>query len=144
MPWTKNTLPTQLLDVLLFLRNHKIKQMLESDESSSSNKHPHICFICGHGTNANHRLIIFRKKWPDNQWNILRQKHLMCYVLTFKHSLTFPSSEAPWSLLPACFWFQAYVYDIRSSGYLHKLHNFSDTVLNVAFNPATTEVRSVL
>lgn len=42
-------------------------------------------------------------------------------------------------------WFhsQAYIYDIRSSRYLHKLHRHSDTVLRVAFNPATPEVRIV-
>uniref|UniRef100_H3BZ11 Uncharacterized protein n=1 Tax=Tetraodon nigroviridis TaxID=99883 RepID=H3BZ11_TETNG len=34
----------------------------------------------------------------------------------------------------------AYVYDIRSSSYLHKLQNFSDTVLNVGFNPASTQL----
>ncbi|KAM4591508.1 WD repeat-containing protein 27 isoform 2-T2 [Odontesthes bonariensis] len=33
----------------------------------------------------------------------------------------------------------AYVYDIRSSSYLHKLQRHSDTVLSVAFNPATPE-----
>lgn len=38
--------------------------------------------------------------------------------------------------------FQAYVYDIRSSSYLHKLQKFSDTVLSVRFNPATPEVRT--
>lgn len=38
--------------------------------------------------------------------------------------------------------FQAYVYDIRSSSYLHKLQKFSDTVLSVSFNPATPEVRT--
>uniref|UniRef100_A0A8C5EDJ1 WD repeat domain 27 n=1 Tax=Gouania willdenowi TaxID=441366 RepID=A0A8C5EDJ1_GOUWI len=35
----------------------------------------------------------------------------------------------------------AYVYDIRSSSFLHKLHKHSDTVLSVAFNPAIPEVR---
>uniref|UniRef100_A0A4W4F1W5 Uncharacterized protein n=1 Tax=Electrophorus electricus TaxID=8005 RepID=A0A4W4F1W5_ELEEL len=35
----------------------------------------------------------------------------------------------------------AYVYDIRSSSFLHKLQRQSDTVLNVAFNPATPEVK---
>ncbi|XP_026870034.2 WD repeat-containing protein 27 isoform X2 [Electrophorus electricus] len=34
----------------------------------------------------------------------------------------------------------AYVYDIRSSSFLHKLQRQSDTVLNVAFNPATPEL----
>ncbi|XP_041645071.1 WD repeat-containing protein 27 [Cheilinus undulatus] len=34
----------------------------------------------------------------------------------------------------------AYVYDIRSSSYLHKLQRHSDTVLNVTFNPATPEL----
>ncbi|XP_028279249.1 WD repeat-containing protein 27 [Parambassis ranga] len=34
----------------------------------------------------------------------------------------------------------AYVYDIRSSTYLHKLQNHSDTVLSVAFNPSTPEL----
>ncbi|XP_039857960.1 WD repeat-containing protein 27 [Simochromis diagramma] len=34
----------------------------------------------------------------------------------------------------------AYVYDIRSSNYLHRLQNHSDTVLNVAFNPATPQL----
>uniref|UniRef100_A0A3Q2P1J0 WD repeat domain 27 n=1 Tax=Fundulus heteroclitus TaxID=8078 RepID=A0A3Q2P1J0_FUNHE len=34
----------------------------------------------------------------------------------------------------------AYLYDIRSSTYLHKLQRHSDTVLTVAFNPATPEV----
>ncbi|XP_070772507.1 WD repeat-containing protein 27 [Enoplosus armatus] len=34
----------------------------------------------------------------------------------------------------------AYVYDIRSSSYLHKLEKHSDTVLSVAFNPATPEL----
>ncbi|XP_021170339.2 WD repeat-containing protein 27 [Fundulus heteroclitus] len=34
----------------------------------------------------------------------------------------------------------AYVYDIRSSTYLHKLQRHSDTVLTVAFNPATPEL----
>uniref|UniRef100_A0A3Q3MWM0 Uncharacterized protein n=1 Tax=Mastacembelus armatus TaxID=205130 RepID=A0A3Q3MWM0_9TELE len=33
----------------------------------------------------------------------------------------------------------AYVYDIRSSSYLHKLQKHSDTVLSVTFNPATPE-----
>ncbi|KAJ4949011.1 hypothetical protein JOQ06_020531 [Pogonophryne albipinna] len=33
----------------------------------------------------------------------------------------------------------AYVYDIRSSSYLHKLQKHSDTVLSVAFNPATPQ-----
>lgn len=35
---------------------------------------------------------------------------------------------------------QAYVYDIRSSRYLHKLQKFSDTVLSVTFHPGTPEV----
>ncbi|XP_044070610.1 WD repeat-containing protein 27 isoform X3 [Siniperca chuatsi] len=34
----------------------------------------------------------------------------------------------------------AYVYDIRSSSYLHKLQKHSDTVLSVAFNPAAPEL----
>ncbi|XP_063047396.1 WD repeat-containing protein 27 [Engraulis encrasicolus] len=34
----------------------------------------------------------------------------------------------------------AYVYDIRSSSYLHKLPRHTDTVLTVAFNPATPEL----
>ncbi|XP_029687621.1 WD repeat-containing protein 27-like [Takifugu rubripes] len=34
----------------------------------------------------------------------------------------------------------AYVYDIRSSGYLHKLQNFSNPVLSVGFHPATTQL----
>ncbi|XP_076868454.1 WD repeat-containing protein 27 isoform X3 [Brachyhypopomus gauderio] len=34
----------------------------------------------------------------------------------------------------------AYVYDIRSSIFLHKLQRQSDTVLNVAFNPSTPEL----
>ncbi|KAM6922428.1 WD repeat-containing protein 27 [Lycodopsis pacificus] len=34
----------------------------------------------------------------------------------------------------------AYIYDIRSSSYLHKLQKHSDTVLSVAFNPATPEL----
>ncbi|XP_068597701.1 WD repeat-containing protein 27 [Brachionichthys hirsutus] len=34
----------------------------------------------------------------------------------------------------------AYVYDIRSSSYLHKLQRHSDTVLSVTFNPATSEL----
>ncbi|XP_061602047.1 WD repeat-containing protein 27 [Cololabis saira] len=34
----------------------------------------------------------------------------------------------------------AYVYDIRSSSYLHKLQRHSDTVISVAFNPATPEL----
>ncbi|XP_039996129.1 WD repeat-containing protein 27 isoform X2 [Xiphias gladius] len=34
----------------------------------------------------------------------------------------------------------AYVYDIRSSSYLHKLRKHSDTVLSVMFNPATPEL----
>ncbi|XP_064858659.1 WD repeat-containing protein 27 [Oncorhynchus nerka] len=34
----------------------------------------------------------------------------------------------------------AYVYDIRSSSYLHKLQRHSDTILNVTFNPATPEL----
>ncbi|XP_030628122.1 WD repeat-containing protein 27 [Chanos chanos] len=34
----------------------------------------------------------------------------------------------------------AYVYDIRSSTFVHKLKRQSDTVLNVAFNPATPEL----
>ncbi|XP_031435429.1 WD repeat-containing protein 27 isoform X2 [Clupea harengus] len=34
----------------------------------------------------------------------------------------------------------AYVYDIRSSSYLHKLQRHTDTVLNVAFNPAAPEL----
>uniref|UniRef100_UPI0037E91F86 WD repeat-containing protein 27 n=1 Tax=Semicossyphus pulcher TaxID=241346 RepID=UPI0037E91F86 len=33
-----------------------------------------------------------------------------------------------------------YVYDIRSSSYLHKLQRHSDTVLSVTFNPATPEL----
>ncbi|KAM7385733.1 hypothetical protein PAMP_001794 [Pampus punctatissimus] len=33
----------------------------------------------------------------------------------------------------------AYVYDIRSSSYLHKLQKHSETVLSVAFNPSTPE-----
>ncbi|XP_029305795.1 WD repeat-containing protein 27 isoform X2 [Cottoperca gobio] len=37
----------------------------------------------------------------------------------------------------------AYVYDIRSSSYLHKLQRHSDTVLSVTFNPATPEVTLV-
>uniref|UniRef100_A0A8C6KNE8 WD repeat domain 27 n=1 Tax=Nothobranchius furzeri TaxID=105023 RepID=A0A8C6KNE8_NOTFU len=36
----------------------------------------------------------------------------------------------------------AYIYDIRSSTYLHRLQRHSDTVLSVAFNPATPEVWS--
>ncbi|XP_051936090.1 WD repeat-containing protein 27 isoform X2 [Hippocampus zosterae] len=34
----------------------------------------------------------------------------------------------------------AYVYDIRSSSYLHKLQRHSETVLSVAFNPATPQL----
>ncbi|XP_020488469.2 WD repeat-containing protein 27 [Labrus bergylta] len=34
----------------------------------------------------------------------------------------------------------AYVYDIRSSSFLHKLQRHSDTVLSVTFNPATPEL----
>ncbi|XP_042358717.1 WD repeat-containing protein 27 [Plectropomus leopardus] len=34
----------------------------------------------------------------------------------------------------------AYVYDVRSSRYLHKLQKHSDTVLSVIFNPATPEL----
>ncbi|XP_034041297.1 WD repeat-containing protein 27 [Thalassophryne amazonica] len=34
----------------------------------------------------------------------------------------------------------AYVYDIRSSSYLHKLQKHSDTVLTVTFNPATPQL----
>ncbi|TNN66678.1 WD repeat-containing protein 27 [Liparis tanakae] len=34
----------------------------------------------------------------------------------------------------------AYIYDIRSSSYLHKLQKQSDTVLSVTFNPATPEL----
>nr|XP_054606120.1 WD repeat-containing protein 27 isoform X2 [Nothobranchius furzeri] len=34
----------------------------------------------------------------------------------------------------------AYIYDIRSSTYLHRLQRHSDTVLSVAFNPATPEL----
>ncbi|XP_053731885.1 WD repeat-containing protein 27 isoform X1 [Synchiropus splendidus] len=34
----------------------------------------------------------------------------------------------------------AYMYDIRSSGYLHKLQKHSETVLSVAFNPAKPEL----
>ncbi|XP_078129687.1 WD repeat-containing protein 27 isoform X2 [Sander vitreus] len=34
----------------------------------------------------------------------------------------------------------AYVYDIRSSRYLHRLQKHSDTVLSVTFNPATPEL----
>uniref|UniRef100_A0A8C4Z0U5 WD repeat-containing protein 27 n=1 Tax=Gadus morhua TaxID=8049 RepID=A0A8C4Z0U5_GADMO len=33
----------------------------------------------------------------------------------------------------------AYIYDLRSNRFLHKLHRDSDTVLRVAFNPATPE-----
>ncbi|KAJ7987498.1 hypothetical protein DPEC_G00327120 [Dallia pectoralis] len=34
----------------------------------------------------------------------------------------------------------AYVYDVRSSSYLHRLQRHADTVLNVTFNPATPEL----
>ncbi|CAL8257574.1 unnamed protein product [Lota lota] len=34
----------------------------------------------------------------------------------------------------------AYVYDLRGNRFLHKLHRHSDTVLRVAFNPATPEL----
>ncbi|XP_058507143.1 WD repeat-containing protein 27 isoform X1 [Solea solea] len=34
----------------------------------------------------------------------------------------------------------AYVYDVRSSSYLHKLQKHSDTVLSVTFNPATPQL----
>ncbi|KAJ8359773.1 hypothetical protein SKAU_G00162980 [Synaphobranchus kaupii] len=34
---------------------------------------------------------------------------------------------------------QAYIYDIRSCTYLHKLQRHSDAALNVAFNPAKPE-----
>uniref|UniRef100_A0A3Q3IUY9 Uncharacterized protein n=1 Tax=Monopterus albus TaxID=43700 RepID=A0A3Q3IUY9_MONAL len=37
----------------------------------------------------------------------------------------------------------AYVYDVRSSSYLHKLQRHSDTVLSVTFNPAMPEVQSL-
>ncbi|KAL4641228.1 WD repeat-containing protein 27 isoform X1 [Arapaima gigas] len=37
----------------------------------------------------------------------------------------------------------AYLYDIRSSGYLQKLQRHSDVVLNVAFNPSIPEVSSL-
>ncbi|KAA0718154.1 WD repeat-containing protein 27 [Triplophysa tibetana] len=37
----------------------------------------------------------------------------------------------------------AYIYDTRSSGFLHKLQRHSDTVLNVLFNPANPEVRTL-
>ncbi|CAL8359628.1 unnamed protein product [Boreogadus saida] len=34
----------------------------------------------------------------------------------------------------------AYMYDLRSNRFLHKLHRDSDAVLRVAFNPATPEL----
>ncbi|KTG35447.1 hypothetical protein cypCar_00024002 [Cyprinus carpio] len=36
----------------------------------------------------------------------------------------------------------AYIYDTRSSNFLHKLPRHSETVLNVAFNPANPEVKT--
>lgn len=47
------------------------------------------------------------------------------------------------SLVSRLYSFQAYVYDIRSSAYLHRLQKFTETVLNVSFNPATPEVRTL-
>nr|XP_020458908.1 WD repeat-containing protein 27 isoform X2 [Monopterus albus] len=38
----------------------------------------------------------------------------------------------------------AYVYDVRSSSYLHKLQRHSDTVLSVTFNPAMPEVQGLV
>ncbi|CAM4726049.1 unnamed protein product [Leuciscus chuanchicus] len=38
----------------------------------------------------------------------------------------------------------AYIYDIRSSNFLHKLQRHSETVLNVAFNPANPELSSII
>uniref|UniRef100_A0A3B4B7E5 Uncharacterized protein n=1 Tax=Periophthalmus magnuspinnatus TaxID=409849 RepID=A0A3B4B7E5_9GOBI len=38
----------------------------------------------------------------------------------------------------------AYVYDVRSSSYLHKLHKESSPVLSVVFNPSTPEVTQTL
>nr|XP_061794497.1 WD repeat-containing protein 27-like [Nerophis lumbriciformis] len=35
----------------------------------------------------------------------------------------------------------AYVYDVRSSSYLHKLQRHSETVLSLAFNPATPQLQ---
>ncbi|ROL49689.1 WD repeat-containing protein 27 [Anabarilius grahami] len=37
----------------------------------------------------------------------------------------------------------AYIYDTRSSNFLHKLQRHSETVLNVAFNPANPEVNNI-
>ncbi|RXN10557.1 WD repeat-containing 27 isoform X2 [Labeo rohita] len=37
----------------------------------------------------------------------------------------------------------AYVYDTRSSNFLHKLPRHSETVLNVAFNPASPEIETL-
>lgn len=55
--------------------------------------------------------------------------------------------QVPWTgsaSLHACSRFQAYVYDIRSSGYLHKLQNFSSTVLSVGFHPAKAQVSGLV
>uniref|UniRef100_A0A671QMJ4 WD repeat domain 27 n=1 Tax=Sinocyclocheilus anshuiensis TaxID=1608454 RepID=A0A671QMJ4_9TELE len=41
-----------------------------------------------------------------------------------------------------CGRFIAYIYDTRSSNFLHKLPRHSETVLNVAFNPANPEVKT--
>lgn len=48
------------------------------------------------------------------------------------------------SLASRLYSFQAYVYDVRSSAYLHRLPKFTETVLNVSFNPATPEVRTLV
>lgn len=114
----QNTLPTHLLCVCAFLRNYNIKQMLESDDSSWSNKHPHICFFCG--IEANHHLVMFRrKKCPDNNtltsiqvqrscfqcalcWhlNTWSPKHLIFWgkCIMVHGQLQSTLEEAPWSI----------------------------------------------
>lgn len=101
--------------------------MQESDELSSPNKHLHVslfAFVAQRQTMNYYLFLYFTKKKAVLIQEIFPLL-LKCFHLTSLH----------------LYLFQAYVYDIRSSAYLHKLQKFTETVLNVSFNPATPEVR---
>lgn len=110
--------------------------MQESDELSSPNKHPHVslfAFVAQRQTINHYLFLYFEKKKRDScsgcKVALLRIRKLPLLLKCFQLTSLY------------LYLFQAYVYDIRSSAYLHKLQKFTETVLNVSFNPATPEVR---
>ena len=118
--------------------------------------HCGITVGCGYGCNqANfcpHPSVMLGAE--DNSCETFNQRHTAFLLLynnkllsasVFNVALTQVVVHAPGKQdklqLQIIISFQAYVYDIRSSRYLHKLQKHSDTVLSVTFNPATPQVR---